>query len=106
MSNPRDKTSTSFTVIIVEKVVKAPVGEGRGITGSRGGVFIDTSTPVTTKVGVVTTPGKAGSTTNIEDVGLVITFRPVVLELGALGKPPSSHHLTQQGMLSVPWKEQ
>ena len=64
-------------------MAEALVGEGRGITGSRGGVFIDTSTLITTEVGLVTTPEKAGSTTNVRDVGLVITLRPIVARTGA-----------------------
>jgi len=43
-----------------------------------------TSTPTTTEVGVVTTPGRAGSTTNIRDVELVITLRLVVTKTGSV----------------------
>ena len=62
---------------MVEEVAEALVGEGRGITGGRGGVFIDTSTPATIEVGLVTTPGRTGLMTNIGDVGLVIILSPV-----------------------------
>jgi len=43
-----------------------------------------TSTPTTTEAGLVTTPGRAGSTTNVGDVGLVITLRPVVTKTGSV----------------------
>ena len=39
----KDKASTGFTVIIVEEVAEALAGEGREITGDRGGVFIETN---------------------------------------------------------------
>ena len=40
---------------MVEEVTETQVGEGREIAGSRRGVFIDTSTPAMTEVGLVTT---------------------------------------------------
>ena len=67
-------------------MAEALVGEGRGIAGSRGGVFTDTSTLTTIEVGLVTTPGRTGSTTNVGDVGLVITLRPVVTKTGGVRK--------------------
>ena len=69
---------------MVKEVAEALVGEGRGIIGSRGGAFIDTSTPSTTEVELVTTPEKVGSTTNVGVVGPVITLRPVVARIGGV----------------------
>ena len=69
---------------MVEEVVEAFVGEGRGITGSRGGDFVDTSTPATIEVGLVIIPARTGSTTSVEDVVLVITLSPVVAKTGGV----------------------
>jgi len=63
---------------MVEEVAEALIREGQGIVGSQRGVFIDTSTLAMTEVGLVTTPGRAGSTTNVRNVRLVITLKLVV----------------------------
>ena len=66
---PEDKTSTGFTIIMVEEMTEALVGERRGTAGDREGVFIETSTPATMEVGMVTISGRTGSTTSVGDAG-------------------------------------
>ena len=91
----------------MEEVAKTQVGEGRGIAGNRGGVFIDTSTPATTEIELVTNPERAGSTINVGDVGLVITLRLIVTKTGGIMETPSSRQPIQtkrRSVLSITWK--
>ena len=63
--------------------------ERRGIAGDRGGVFMETSTPATMEVGLVTISGRIGSTTSIRDVGLVIILSPVDVRTGSVKEATS-----------------
>ena len=45
-----------------------------------------TSTQATTEVGLVTISGRSGSTTNVGEVGLVITFSSALGKIGGTGK--------------------
>jgi len=45
---------------------------------------METSTPATMEVGLVTILGRTGSTTNVGDVGLVIILSPVVVRTGSV----------------------
>ena len=67
---------------MVEEVAEVLLREGWGIASGQRGVFIDTSTPATIEVGLVTISGRTGSTTSIGDVGLVITLNLVVAKTG------------------------
>ena len=83
-------------------MAEAQVGDGRGIIGNQGGVYIDTNTPATTEVGLVTTPERAGSTINVRDVGVVITLRSVVAKTSGIMEAPSSRRPIQVEVRSVP----
>ena len=65
-------------------MAEALAGERRGITSDRGGAFIETSTPATMEVGLVTISGRTGSTTSVRDVGLVIILSAVVARTGSV----------------------
>ena len=54
--------------VVINMQFLLPIREGWRIDGSRGGVFIDTSTPATTEVGLVTTSKRTGSIINVRDV--------------------------------------
>ena len=70
----------------MEKIIEALAAPTLGVVGDLGGVLIETSTPATTEVGLVTISGRAGSTTNIGEVGLVTTFSSTLGKIGGTGK--------------------
>ena len=70
----------------MEEIIEALAAATRGVVGDLGGVLIETSTLATTEVGLVTIAGRAGSTTNVGEVGLVITFSSAPGKIGGTGK--------------------
>ena len=70
----------------MEEIIEALAAATRGVVGDLGGVLIETSTPATTEVGLVTIFGRAGSTTNVGKVGLVITFSSALDKIGGTVK--------------------
>ena len=68
----------------MEEIIEALAAATRGVVGDLGGVLIETSTPATTEVGLVTISGRAGSTTNVGEVGLVITFSSALGKIGGI----------------------
>ena len=83
---PEGKTSTDFTDITVEGMAGVLTGEICGIIDDLGGVLIKTSTLATIDVGLVTTSGRAGSTTSVGEVGLATTFSFAIGRIGSTGE--------------------
>ena len=69
-----------LVVTIIKGNVGAAISRVEETVSSRGGVFIDTSTPAIREVGLVTISKKVGSTINEREARLVITSKLVEVE--------------------------